>query len=62
MQCRCVMTAIIKENENEKLRLLVKKLEKRIREYKEELLSPDTYDGDTSDGDTSDGDVTGYCS
>lgn len=39
MPCSCVRTAIIKEKENEKLRILVKKLEKKIQKYQEELIA-----------------------
>ena len=39
MPCSCVSTAVIKEQENEKLRILVKKLEKRIQKYQEELIA-----------------------
>lgn len=37
MSCACVDTAIIKEIENEKLRNKIKYLEKKVKQYQQEL-------------------------
>jgi hypothetical protein len=38
MSCACIDTAVLMENENEKLRVYIKKLEKKIERYQRELL------------------------
>lgn len=52
MACSCVNTAILIENKNEKLRIHIKALEKKIKIYQEELLilysSGSDYNSDSS--------------
>lgn len=38
MSCLCVKTAILKENENEKLRLKINRLEQKLKSCQTELL------------------------
>ena len=38
MPCDCIQTAVIVEDENEKLRTRIKILEKKIKKYQYELL------------------------
>jgi hypothetical protein len=39
MSCACISTSIIMENDNEKLRIYIKKLEKKVEQYQIELLA-----------------------
>ena len=39
MSCQCVKTAILKENENEKLRLKIHRLTNIVDEYRQELYN-----------------------
>ena len=38
MSCECINTAVIMENENEKLRRKVRVLEKKVKNYQKELF------------------------
>jgi hypothetical protein len=39
MSCSCIKTAILKENENEKLRMQIDTLQKKVSWYEEELYN-----------------------
>lgn len=38
MSCACIDTAVIMQNENEKLREIIRLLEYKLKEYQQELL------------------------
>ena len=57
MACSCVSTAILMENENEKLRTCIKELERKVKKYQRELLVLYSSGSDSSSPSNSEGSI-----
>jgi hypothetical protein len=59
MSCLCINTAVLMENENEKLRVYIKTLERKVEKYQKELLCLYISESDNSSIDSRGGSLNG---